>query len=272
VVAAGAVFATVANATVLTWNFASDPKYVTQGTAYNATGGPGTINVYAEQVNGSGVLQTIPDASECGNTGTVVNGTTFGLGTCLFSTNTSVYSSFESGIGPFDPTNNNANDVNNGGATFNSFADQLGITPTNVIELWLNSNIPNGTTLSFLLQGPTIEPGTPSTDTQIRVWTGNASTPENLGGAGGLTEITGSPFGAGVISPQGTTTLFSINKTSTNEVVALEADCEYILLTQITGSTPPVPEPRFYGILMAALLVLAGVWFRNRRVAVAKHV
>jgi len=257
------LLAPAVQADTLTWNFASDPQFVAEGTAYQASGGIGTINVYAKQVSG-GVLQSTPNSSLCGTTGQNAN---FGSNTCLFSTNASVYTAYESGIGPFDPTNNTADDINNSGyaGLYNDFLDQQGITPTNILELVLGSNIPDGTVLTFLLQGPTRQANNDLTS--VNVFTGNSSIPVNVSD---LTPLSGSPFGAGVFAPQGTTPEFEVTKMFTNEVVAIEADCEYILLTQVTGDSP-VPEPRFYGLVMAGLLVLAGAYMRNRRTSAVKR-
>lgn len=53
------------------------------------------------------------------------------------------------------------------------------------------------------------------------------------------------------------------------EWVAIEADCHYLLLSSITGAPPTsgVPEPRFYGLLLASLLSIGGVVYQRRHAA-----
>ena len=53
---------------------------------------------------------------------------------------------------------------------------------------------------------------------------------------------------------------------STSYTVAIAAMLAvYLLLDTITGTTSTVPEPRFYGLLMAGMLGLAGVYARKRQ-------
>lgn len=225
----------VANASV-TWTFGGNPALVQQGSAYNTS--LGTITVYAEQVNGSGVLQGLPDSTLCSGTN------------CLFQTNNSVVND-GIGIAPYNPTENGVS---------SSFTTQDGISPTNILELQLGSNIAKGTTLSFLLQSGYYAY---NTDT-VSVLYADASTPQNTGSMTVFNNSVSSPIGG--ISTNGTTPQFTITKnTSGIEFVAIEADCHYLLLDTITGTAPSTPEPRFYGLLMAGLLGLAGIFFRNRR-------
>jgi hypothetical protein len=51
------------------------------------------------------------------------------------------------------------------------------------------------------------------------------------------------------------------------EWIAIRDDCTYLLLNQITDPTPGVPEPRFYGLLMAGLLGIGGIWARRHNLA-----
>jgi hypothetical protein len=226
----------VANASV-TWTFGGNPGLVAQGSAYNTS--LGTITVYAEQVNGSGVLQSIPDSTLCSGTN------------CLFQTNTSVNPD-GTGIGPYNPAE----------GTSGSFSNQDGIDENNILELELGSNIANGTTLSFLLQSGYYAYGA---DT-VSVYTSNTSTVQNLGSMSIFKNSVASPIGG--ISTTGTTPQFTITKdTSGTEFVAIAADCHYLLLDTITGTAPSAPEPRFYGVLLVGLLGFVGIFVRNRRAA-----
>lgn len=226
----------VANASV-TWTFGGNPALVQQGSAYNTS--LGTITVYAEQVNGSGVLQSLPDSTLCSGTN------------CLFQTNNSVNAD-GIGIAPYNPAE----------GTGGSFSNQDGISEYNILELQLGSNIANGTTLSFLLQSGYYAYGA---DT-VSVFTSNTSTPQSLGNMTIFKNSVASPIGG--ISTNGTTSQFTITKdTSGTEFVAIAADCHYLLLDTITGTAPSTPEPRFYGLLMAGLVGFVGIFLRNRRAA-----
>jgi hypothetical protein len=70
-------------------------------------------------------------------------------------------------------------------------------------------------------------------------------------------------------SSQPTVPQFSITKAAGVEWVAISADCHYLLLDSITGTmtTSTVPEPRFYGLLIAGMLGFAGVYARKRQAA-----
>src|SRR5579859_372804 len=154
-------FGTLANATTATWTFASDPQQVANGTTYSTA--IGSIKAYGEQVDNSTnniVATPVQDGGFYFN-GSYFNGTSTLSG--LFSTDTKLYN-LGSGIAPFDPAQ--------GGSSADGFPNQLGInddvshnSPTtgsygNILELQLGSDIASGTTLSFLLQGPTNDPVT----------------------------------------------------------------------------------------------------------------
>jgi hypothetical protein len=174
------------------------------------------------------------------------------------------------GIAPYNPTE----------GTSGAFSAQDGLTDTvhdapagsnNFILLNLSSNIAAGTTISFLLQAGV------SLDTFDVYTLSGGTTPKNLGlgGAGGMVKVdsavkvdeTGSILSNG--SSQPTTPQVSITKTAGVEWVAISADYHYLLLDSITGTrtTSTVPEPRFYGLLMAGMLGLAGVYARKRQAA-----
>ncbi len=240
--AAGLSVASVANATVTTWSFGAtgSATQVGQGTTYSGVGGAGgSITVFGVQVNNSsGNIVSTSDST--------ING--------LFAVNDSP--NFEGiGIAPYDPAEGNSN----------SFANQDGITDVvdgnssigNVLEVELGSNIAQGTSLSFLLQA-----GIGASSDQVEFWSADASTPQNTNSTS-MTHLYQTPLGA--ISTSGTTAQYTLTKnTSGTEFVAIEADCHYILLDTITGTPGAVPEPRFYGILLAAFLGLAGIAYKRR--------
>jgi hypothetical protein len=184
----------------------------------------------------------------------------------LFSTNTSVVGQFGTGIAPFDPAE--------GGSPSNGYPDQLGINDDvahnhsssgsygNILELELGAGIADGTTLSFLLQGPTNDPITGEL-TSVDVYSKDANSVTNPSAMNSLGN-----FGAGLISTTSSLAQFTITKdTSGTEFIAIEADCHYLLLDSITPGTSSVPEPRFYGLLLAGLLGLAGMAYQKRRTA-----
>ncbi len=125
------------------------------------------------------------------------------------------------------------------------------------------SSIPSGTTLSFVMQeGDVVD------NFNVFTSTGTSSTPPNLSS---MTEVHSDLSvgtengGVSLSSPQ-----FSVVTSTTNahpiEFIAIEADCTYLLLNQITATSPSgVPEPRFYGLMLAGFLGLAGMVYQRRR-------
>lgn len=246
--AAGLSIAPFANASV-TWNFGGNPSQVSQGSTYSTS--LGSITVFGEQINNS--TQTIVTPVDYNGQSTL-NG--------LFQVNDTVNNE-GIGIAPYDPAEGS------GGG----YSAQTGIEEDvthnypstgsygNILELELGSNIAQGTSLSFLLQA-----GIGASTDQVTVYsedTGSGTTPVN---PSGMTDLL--TTSQGQISTSGTTPQFTITKnTSGIEFIAIEADCHYLLLDTITGSAPAVPEPRFYGLLLAGLLGLAGVAYQKRRAA-----
>jgi hypothetical protein len=257
----GLALAPTAHATVVTqtWLFGGTPGQVANGAAFCPTGtancaatGAQTITVYADQsLNGAIVTPYKYNNKTYTESG-------------LFQVNDSV-NNHGVGIAPYNPTE----------GTSGAFSAQDGLTDTvknaptgtgNFLLLNLSSNIAAGTTISFLLQAGV------SGDT-FDVWTqSGTTTPTKLGGTGGMVkqdstpikvDETGSILSNG--SSQPTKPQFSIMKGAGVEWVAISADCHYLLLDSITGTTSAVPEPRFYGLLMAGMLGLAGVYARKRQ-------
>jgi hypothetical protein len=171
-----------------------------------------------------------------------------------------------SGIGPYVP--------DQGGSPYTG---QLGIQDANyggndydaVLYLEISQTGPDpissGTTLQFLMQE-----GLTADTFNVYTSIGTSTTPPNLTS---MTEVdknvaVGATSG-GAVNPQ-----FSITTSTTGakptEFIAIEADCDYLLLNSITPKTSSVPEPRFYGLLLAGLFGLAGMLYQKRRAAQAK--
>ena len=53
--------------------------------------------------------------------------------------------------------------------------------------------------------------------------------------------------------------------TSLNDYLAFTASSADVLLGGMTADTTAVPEPRFYGLLLIAMLGFAGIVLKNRR-------
>lgn len=249
--------ATAASATTCatdTWCFGLNTGFVSQGNTYSS--GLGDISVYSEQINNSnGDLMSTPYSDGYGST--------LGTGSdALFQ----VSGSNGNGIAPYNPVEGSSN----------SFESQDGITDDvtyrvqngnddttssygNVLEIELGSDIAQGTSLAFLLQA-----GPYAGDPSVEVWTADASTPQNVNSTSMSYDLTTTKS----ISDTSSSPQFTLTKnTSGIEFVAIEADCHYLLLDTITGTPTAVPEPRFYGLLLAGLLGVAGMMYQKRRTA-----
>jgi hypothetical protein len=128
--------------------------------------------------------------------------------------------------------------------------------------------IPTGTTLNFLMQQG--DQSLDAVDVHWDVFGAGQSTPPNI------SALTHSNLNVAIGAKNGdaTTPQFSIT-TSTDgahpiEWIAIQADCQYILLNAITETYSKVPEPRFYGLLLVSLIGLAGVYQRRKRQAAAQ--
>jgi hypothetical protein len=229
----------------------------------------GAINIFAEQVTGAATNGT--------NGGTIVGtiATEFGaptLGTgadALFQVSDSPNNEGV-GIAPYNPSEGAS--YAGPGNTNPTFANQNGLddavpensnpgtTYGNILEIELGSNIAKGTSLAFLLEAG-IGAGSDTVDYYAVDSTSTSPVnPSTMGTRLGTTSV-----GAIQTDPSPATPQFSITKnTSGIEWIAIEADCHYILLDTITGTAGTVPEPRFYGILLAALLGLAGIVYKRR--------
>jgi len=259
---AGFVLSSSAHATVVTSVFCFAPGgncstsstvaplQVSNGTAFNGSNG-GTVTVYAEQANASGTFLSTPYK---------YNGTATESG--LFEVNDK-YNNRGMGIAPYNPVE---------GTSSGTFSNQDGLTDTvykapsgydNFLLLQLGSNITAGSTVSFLLQAGV-------TGDTFDVYTGGSTMPTSFSG---MTKANSSPISVdegGTSMPNGTSAgqgfQFSITKTGTGvQWIAISADCHYLLLDQIKTTYSSVPEPRFYGLLMASMLGLGLVYARKRQ-------
>jgi hypothetical protein len=119
--------------------------------------------------------------------------------------------------------------------------------------------IATGTTLDFLMQQGDQRP-LDKVDVFKGVFGSGQTAPPNLSA---LTHVQNG-LSVGAANGGATVPQFSIvtNTSVANPIewIAIRADCTYLLLNQITDPSPGVPEPRFYGLLMAGLLSIAGIW------------
>lgn len=243
-----------------TWCFVpSSNGQVADGTHYSSTtGNLGTITVYSEQVtNSNNNFYSFSDST--------ING--------LFAVQ-DPGNEEGAGIAPYDPAETQSNFQNQDGISdtvYKSTSPYYNSTYGNVLLLELGSNIANGTTLSFLLQAGDGDGNVQTYSANFYTEDTTSSTlPTNGFNIGSMT-LAGTAA-AGTISTFGATDQVTFTKnTSGTEWVAIEADCHYMLLSSITGTPPSssVPEPRFYGLLLAGLLGIAGAVYQRRRNAQA---
>ena len=126
---------------------------------------------------------------------------------------------------------------------------------------------PAGTTLDFLMQQ-----GLQSGDS-VNVYWGNFASgqtaPPDLTNAGFTNTLTDVPVGPN--NGNATVSQFHITLSAlSNQItwIGIQADCEYLLLNKITYTSSPVPEPRFYGLLLTGLIGFIGIYARKRQMAV----
>ncbi len=176
----------------------------------------------------------------------------------LFEVGKGQDSNIASGIAPYY--------TNEGGPDYTT---QLGIQESGnddgvlYLEVSSASGVSSGSTLSFLMQeGLTADTFNVYTDTVSA-----GTNPPNLSSMNEVDEN----VAVGATSGGATTPQFSIVTSTPGtsvEFIAIQADCEYLLLNKITTTSPSsVPEPRFYGLLLTGLLGLAGMVYQKRRAA-----
>jgi hypothetical protein len=255
----GLSLTSVANATTCltnTWTFgAADCQIGTNNNGVSFTQGGETITIFPQQYQ---------DGTQIAyNSGTLpVNG--------LFETNKGTGGNLASGIGPYNP--------NQGGDPYTS---QLGIQDTTIsshlyndlLIIEISQNAPGtggvaaggtaaGTTLNFLMQqGDQTPPDTFNVYTSI----GSSTLPTTLASMNEVhANLAVGPANGGATVPQ-----FSVKTTTTGtnpyEFIAIQSDCQYLLLNSITIPVTGTPEPRFYGMLLAGLLGIAGTIYRKRQ-------
>jgi hypothetical protein len=246
---AGLSLCSLANASTV-WNFS--------GTSLEANGyapTPGTIGAYAFQLDGNGNIVSTPVKD--GGSSTLSG---------LFQVDNTIQDE-GAGIAPYNPSEGGTP-----GAHGNGFPSQDGITDDvpnvnsnyhngpygNFLELQLSASIPAGTTLTFLMQLGTADGPTATVDVYTKNGTvGSGVAPDTMN------LLSGSPFT--IAGHNNTVGQFSFTTDGQAEVVAIVADCHYLLLDTITGTTSSVPEPRFYGVLLAGLLGLVGMFVQKRK-------
>jgi len=273
IILAGFILCSSANASVVTSYFCFDPggcnastgalnttgaaKPVTDGTLFTGTAGAsyGTMNVYADQATGSGTFATGATTNP-----TYSSSTENGMFEVSDSPNNRGV-----GIAPYNPAEGSSNSYSNQDGLTDAVPNKP--TGTNNFLLLDLSNVAYGSTVSLLLQAgvsgdtfdvytssganaPTSFNGMSKIDSSVPVTEGGTNTPNGIS-AGQPYQVSFTKLTAG----------------TSNEWIAISADCHYLLLSEIKISTniSSVPEPRFYGVLMAGMLGLAGIYARKRR-------
>jgi hypothetical protein len=184
------------------------------------------------------------------------------------------------GIGPYDNQGGSSPNLNfqlQPGISSSQAVDGSGAAPTDQLLLLNLSNLTAGSTVSFVMATG----ANAAANAGINVWTG-ASTGTPLGVGTGWSGWTASNTlatesitegnvngGSGGAATQ-SFTLFTNNLPS-NEWIAIQADCHYLLLSSITVNSPSgVPEPSFYGFFALGMvaMVIGARKLRARAVAV----
>jgi hypothetical protein len=263
-IAAGLSLASLANASV-TYTFATGNQQVSQGSTYCPTYSTScgssipTVGVYAEQTSGSNGTFATP-----ANVGFPSYASTeSGLFTVTDSPN-----NFGTGIAPYDPSQGSGS----------NFSNQDGIVDNvpgssnngNILLLKL-SDISAGSTLSLLLDAGvsgdsfTIYTSTGAMPTSLSGMTKYDSNPINVDEAGSIK----SDGSSQPTTPQVTGLTIAGLSSSTTGWIAIQADCHYLLLDTLSITPAAAPEPRFYGLMLAGLLGMAGMAYQKRRAAQA---
>jgi hypothetical protein len=255
--AASAATCTMSN-TPGAWTFATLGSCGSGTSGVSFTQNGETITIFPEELK-NGAVQSSGGSNP-------VNG--------LFEVQKGQNGNLASGIGPFD-TNQGGSPFTGqlGVADYNSSGQDYTGTGTrydNMLYIEISQTgagaIAAGSTLKFLMQeGDQAD--------SFNVYTGTfaagTTTPPNLSS---MTQVV-SDMSVGALNGGATTPQFSIvtSTTSANpiEFIAIQADCKYLLLNSISASAPSVPEPRFYGLLLAGLLGLIGMRYQKRRAAQA---
>jgi len=263
IVASAFMLASLANANVTwTWNFAGP-----NGGSYSAgpSGLTGTFGATGHSVTVYAAQETTTGSAETTVTGTLSTANTSTLNG-LFQVDDSP-NNFGQGIGPFDPTQGGslANNQANAFSAQPGLSDDTGATLSNLLLINVGAVV-NNETLSFLLNAGVAGDA-------FNVWTYyGAGPPTSLGDGGtAMTEassninVGSATNGNGSVQPTTPQYTYTANQAG-NLWVAIQADCHYLLLDQLGVNQPSaVPEPRFYGLLLAGLVGLAGTIYRKRQ-------
>jgi hypothetical protein len=263
IIGLAAGLSSLANATVTNYIFATTNTQVAQGSTYCPTYSTSscgsttpTVGVYAEQTNSSNTFVTPVTTGW-----PTYTSTESGLFTVTDTPN-----NFGTGIAPYNPTE---------GTSGGTFSSQDGIDDSandaggngNILLLKL-SDFAAGSTLSLLLQA-----GVTGDSFTIYTYDDSGAAPTSLGQ---MTKYDSSPIDVDEsgnnkpTTPQVTGLTIAGLSSTTTGWIAIQADCHYLLLDSLSAtSTPGVPEPRFYGILLVGLVGLAGVGYQKRRAAQA---
>jgi len=179
----------------------------------------------------------------------------------MFETNQGTSGNLASGLGPYNTNQGGAPYTGQGGIQDNDLSPN--VDDLLIIQVSQNGTgaVASGTTLSFLMQE-----GDVANTFNVYTSTSSSSTPPtNLST---MNEVH-SNLSVGTLDGGATTPQFSVTTTTTGaspyEYIAIQNDCTYLLLNSITG-TPgaSTPEPRFYGLLLAGLLGVAGILKRKQ--------
>jgi hypothetical protein len=234
---------------VVTFNFAASPvASYTTGKVFDGSDGAGGVQATAYGKTG-GTLVAAPNTGGPGIFTGDLN---------LFAVTEGVSGNNASGIAPLT-----------GALTSSPFTSEAGITETHILLLKLDG-ISAGSTIALLMQAS-------YTGRQFNVYKFDSATLTPTGvGSGGASPMGLITPAAGINIDVGgdstpTTYQYSFAKTaatgSDTEWIAIQADCNYILLDALSVTTPgAVPEPRFYSLLLTGLLGLAPI-IRRRFVA-----
>jgi hypothetical protein len=264
----------IANATTVTYNFSGTTQNV-GSTGVVQSGGGGMFFATSSQSFGSPSIAVYGETTT--QTGDGGPGKFTGT-TGLFEVTNGSGGNTATGIGPYDNMGGTSPSLNfqlQPGISSSQAVDGSGASPSDQLLLLNLSNLTAGSTVSFVMAtganagaaGVNVWTGTP-TGTPLGVGTGwsgqtasNTLATESIAG--------GAVNGSGGAATQ-SFTLFTNNLPS-NEWIAIQADCHYLLLQSITVTSPSgVPEPSFYGFFALGMvaMVIGARKLRARPVAV----
>jgi len=254
-VAASAV--TVPGCATNTWTFSASTNgaQCASGTSFTANGE--TITIFSEELMN----------------GTIQGGPNYVSG--LFEVGKGQSGNLASGIAPYVPIQGGTPFTGQGGIQDMTYS---GNTYDAMLYIEVSQNganpVPSGTVLNFLMQeGDVADYFDVYTITSATNTLPNLTTnPTTAGWTTVANDMSVAHNNVGnVLSGNASQSQFSVTTSTTSgspyEFIAIKADCTYLLLNSITAHAPSVPEPRFYGFLLASLFGVAGVIYQRRRSA-----